>query len=233
MRTRLRSDSRSAGAGRSSCCGSIEAQFDVERVRGELEAYRRKGPHKTTRLMIEELTGRGVDGLSVLDIGGGVGALIAGLIEAGIDRAIHLEISSAYSEAASEVARDRGYSDRLETRVGDIVAMTSELPQVDVVTLDRVICCYPDMPALVRASAPRARSLLAVSYPRDGWPVHAATGFKNARRSRKGNDFRTYLFPHADIDREIRSTGFELAWAHGILAWRIALYERPDSASIQ
>jgi magnesium-protoporphyrin O-methyltransferase len=37
------------------------------------------------------------------------------------------------------------------------------------VTLDRVICCYPDVQALVGLSAARARHLYGVVYPQDGW----------------------------------------------------------------
>jgi hypothetical protein len=40
-----------------------------------------------------------------------------------------------------------------------------------VVTLDRVVCCYPDAETLLRAAAQRARKLVAFTYPRDRWYV--------------------------------------------------------------
>jgi hypothetical protein len=39
------------------------------------------------------------------------------------------------------------------------------LPDADVVTLDRVVCCYPDPEALLGAAA-KTRQVLAFTYPR-------------------------------------------------------------------
>jgi hypothetical protein len=50
---------------------------------------------------------------------------------------------------------------------GDFVALAPALSAADVVTLDRVICCYDDMPALVGRSAALAERLYGVVYPRD------------------------------------------------------------------
>jgi magnesium-protoporphyrin O-methyltransferase len=50
---------------------------------------------------------------------------------------------------------------------GDFVALASELPSVDIVTLDRVICCYPHMEALVAGSASKARRLYGAVFPRE------------------------------------------------------------------
>ena len=45
--------------------------------------------------------------------------------------------------------------------------MSDEIEAADVVTLDRVICCYPDMEALVGRSAERALRLYGLVHPRD------------------------------------------------------------------
>ena len=37
--------------------------------------------------------------------------------------------------------------------------------RTDILTLDRVICCYPDMQKLVGLSAKRARKLYGLIYP--------------------------------------------------------------------
>jgi hypothetical protein len=56
-------------------CQGIEDLFSEEYVAGELKRYRRRGPDKTTRILIEALKKDGVEGETLLDIGGGLGAI--------------------------------------------------------------------------------------------------------------------------------------------------------------
>ena len=55
----------------------------------------------------------------------------------------------------------------------------------DVVTLDRVICCYPDMPALVDASAAHARRLFGFVAPRERWLTRIGLGRAYVNITRK------------------------------------------------
>jgi hypothetical protein len=48
-----------------------------------------------------------------------------------------------------------------------------------VVTLDRVVCCYPDPEALLGAAAAKTRQVLAFTYPRDRWYVRTMFAFGN------------------------------------------------------
>ena len=43
----------------------------------------------------------------------------------------------------------RGHAERITFRHGDLVALSAELPAADLVTMDRVVCCYPDLEALI------------------------------------------------------------------------------------
>ena len=47
------------------------------------------------------------------------------------------------SESLEKVAQQRGYDDRWHGIVGDFVEIADQVPRADVVTLDKVICCYP------------------------------------------------------------------------------------------
>lgn len=53
----------------------IEELFGRQFVSRELERYQRKGPIKTTRLLIDAVKQQGVAFLSLLDIGGGLGVV--------------------------------------------------------------------------------------------------------------------------------------------------------------
>src|SRR5581483_4319164 len=69
------------------------------------------------------------------------------------------------------MAERRGVSDRTTFRVGD--GARAELPPADVVVLNRVFCCYPDIDALLENSLAAARSVYAFTTP-------PSTGFAGA-----------------------------------------------------
>src|SRR5574341_1950509 len=83
-------------------CQGIEEVFSQRFVTNELSRYRLKGPIKTTRMLLEAIKTVGVDGLTLLDIGGGVGAVQHELLEAGVKDAIDVDASSAYIQAAKD-----------------------------------------------------------------------------------------------------------------------------------
>jgi len=145
-------------------CDGIERCFNAQRVSKELARYRRNGPLKNTRLLLEALQAQTpeprVPELTLLDIGSGVGAIAHGLLQAGVGQATDVDASVAYLAAAREEAERRGLADRLSFRQGDFVTLAASIPPADIVTLDRVICCYDDMPALVGLSAARGGEAL-------------------------------------------------------------------------
>ena len=56
--------------------------------------------------MVEFLEQRGVEGATVLEIGGGVGEIQIELLKRGATRAANLELSPAYEEEAKRLLRD-------------------------------------------------------------------------------------------------------------------------------
>ncbi len=81
-------------------CVGVEKLFDEKYAQRDLKRYRRKGPVKTTRLLIEAIRAEGVKDLSLLDVGGGIGAIQLELIEAGVSRAIDVDAATAYLKIA-------------------------------------------------------------------------------------------------------------------------------------
>jgi magnesium-protoporphyrin O-methyltransferase len=150
-------------------CHGIQTLFSERVARHDLKRYRRKGPLQTTRILLDALRAEGVADASLLDIGGGVGAITHELLSAGAAKATVVDASPAYLQAAQAEAERQGHRDRITYRFGDFVALAPEMAPVDVVTLDRVICCSDDMQALVSASAEKAGRLYGVVYPRDTW----------------------------------------------------------------
>lgn len=209
------------------CCGaSLESQFDAKRADGQLAHFRRKGAPKETRLLVDALLEQSVAGASVLDIGSGIGALQEALLRQGVSRAVSVDASSSYLRAAETLAQERGYRERVDYIHGDFVDVADSVPAADVVTLDKVICCYPDMLPLVGKSADRAGRLFGAIYPRDNLPMRTVTRLQNARRRIARNDFRTYVHPERAITRLLLERGFELRSTARTLVWKVVVYAR-------
>src|SRR5262245_3855848 len=152
------------------CCPQqgIERMFDRTEVDRMLRRFRRRGPDRTTKLLIESLEAAGA-GESLLDIGGGIGAIHHALLDGPVRDVVEVDISSASIAAAEEETRRRGHEGRVRFIHGDFLDFASTIPASDVVTLDRVICCYPDMERLVATSAEKTKRLYGAVYPREAW----------------------------------------------------------------
>lgn len=151
-------------------CQDTKDLFDDEKAKTELRKYRKNGPpNKCTRLLIEGLKTLDMEGKTLLDVGGGVGMIPCELLEEGIDRSVLVEASLPYLRVAQQEARRRGFGEQTSFKHGDFVDLAPGLPEADLVTLDRVFCCYPHMERLVRASAPKASRWYGVTYPKPRW----------------------------------------------------------------
>jgi SAM-dependent methyltransferase len=211
----------------SSCCSSFFAanqrHFSDAVAKRDLSRYRRQGPDQTTRLLRDAILGAWL-GKTVLDVGAGVGALSFELLAAGAQRVTAVEAAPAYVAAAREEARRRAVSDRLDLVHGDFVSLADNLVQADVVTMDRVVCCYPAYRPLLEAALQRSRRLVAFSYPRDRWPVRAAVGMQNLGRALFRNPFRGFVHSAGGMEALLEQHGFVRRERHETLRWSADLY---------
>ena len=211
------------------CCHhreGIERQFGRQTAERELRRFRRRGPIRSTRLLVAALRNEDVDGRTLLDVGGGVGAIHHVLLDAGAASAVHVDVSSDYLETARAEAARRGHADHVRFLHGDFVELAPGLDDADVVTLDRVICCYPDMERLVASAAGKSRRLLGAVYPRErGW-MRAGIALANLFMRLRRCAFRVFLHPPAAIDEILRRHGLERRAVRRTLAWEIAVYAR-------
>lgn len=211
----------------SDCCGTcLNAEFDERNAKNALRGYRRRGPGRETRLLIGALADAGVAGATLLDIGSGVGAVHGELLTRGAERATSVDASRGFEQAARELASERGYADRVVYRSGDFVDVASEVAPADVATLDKVVCCYPDMERLVGLSAERARRLYGLVYPRDGAIVRAIVRLHNVGRRLFRSDFRAYVHPRSAVAALLREHGFRPRSTVHTTLWAIEVYER-------
>jgi magnesium-protoporphyrin O-methyltransferase len=161
---------------------------------------------------------------TLLDVGGGIGVLAHEFLDDGVRSAVLVDGSTAYLTVASEEAASRGTNERLRVLHGDFVEVARDLDAAAVVTLDRVVCCYPDYRALLAAAAAKSHGLLAISYPRDRWFVRLVMGVENLARRLARNAFRTYVHPPQEMDRVLEEAGYRPVRTHEGFVWRVALF---------
>jgi len=214
----------------SACCSPFECaadqQFNEKKATGELKRYRTKGPRPTTRLLQESIEQTGTLNGTLLDIGSGIGSLTFGLLERGATHAVAVDASSAYNAVAREEAARLGRADVMRFVNADFVSVAPELPAATVVTLDRVVCCYPSYEALLNAALDHAEQCLALSLPRDVWYVRLGVMLENAQRRLKKNPFRTFVHPAVRMEELIRSAGFERSTRRETWMWSVDVYTR-------
>lgn len=188
-------------------CRGAEKIFDQGTAERELKAYRAHGPGATTRLLIAALKAAGVVDRTLLDIGGGVGAIQHALLTDGARSAVAIDASSAYLDAAQKEAERQGHANRVAYQQGDFVELAPHLPQADIVTLEKVICCYPDMRALVGLSSARAGTLYGVVFPRDTWWMRIGGRVMNLLLQLQRSTFRFFVHPTEAIEAVVRANG--------------------------
>jgi hypothetical protein len=214
-----------------SCCPpkGYARLFGRRAARRDVRRYEKGGLDDTGARMVAFLRERGVEGATVLEIGGGVGALQLELLAAGAERATNLELSPEYEESARELLRQRGLEGRVDRRLGDVVAEPELTGPSDAVLMHRVVCCYPDADALVGAAAERARRYLVLSFPRDRRLIRAGARLLNAGFGLLRWDYRTFVHEPAAILAAAERRGLRLAEeSHGSI-WQVAALERLPS----
>jgi magnesium-protoporphyrin O-methyltransferase len=211
------------------CCraGACEEIFTRRFARRNLENLRRKGLGDLERKMVALAAEPGLEGARVLEIGGGIGALQAELLDAGADRGEVVEIVAAYEPYARELARERGLEERTTFRVADVLEERDAVDTADIVLMNRVVCCTPDGVALAGRAAALARRSLVLSFPRDVVWLRAGARLMNAGLALFGRDFRIFVHPRSALVAAAEAEGMRLSGRGGGGPWEFAAFERP------
>jgi magnesium-protoporphyrin O-methyltransferase len=206
-----------------SCCNprGCDRFFGARFARRTAKRYRKRGLDKTSKQMVGFLEKRGIEGATVLEVGGGIGEIQLELLKRGAARSINLELSPGYDGEAAALLREAGLEDKVERRLLDIAVDGSEVAPADVVVLHRVVCCYPDYHRLLAAVAEHAGRLVVFSYPSRN-PVSrllVATQNLGFRLLRK--EFRTFVHPPGEMLAVLEGGGLSPRFAHQGRVWHV------------
>jgi Methyltransferase domain len=201
--------------------------YDEKRAASELRRYREKGPIPSTRALIEALVAEGVEGASLLDIGGGIGAIQHELLGAGATHATNVDASAPYLKAARDEAVRRGHDERVTYLHGDFVELADSIAPADIVTLDRVINVCPDWERLAELAAGHTQRLLGLVYPRDTRMVRLVVFAMNLMLRLKRTPVRAAIRSSDAVDRIAREHGLVPHVAKEVgPAWHVAVFRR-------
>jgi len=211
-----------------SCCdaGDLDDIFSPAQARSDARAYRRDGLDDEARRVADAVRRVAGERISVLEVGGGIGAIQIELLRGGAVSATNVELSRSYEALAQELADEAGVGERVQRRVGDFVAESKDLPSADAVVLQRVVCCYPFATALVEAAAEHATRVLVMTFPRDAWPIRAAIAMANLWPRLRGWKFRAYVHRTREVVSAAERKGLRLVEHRPGLVWQMLVLAR-------
>lgn len=217
----------------SGCCqpGDLDDLFSPAFADRDARRYRKDGLGSETRAIAEVVKRIGLDGLAVLEVGGGIGANQLELLRAGASRATNVELSRSYEAAATQLIEAAGLSGRIDRRVGDFVAEAEAIPPADAVILERVVCCYPDASALVAAAARHATRILVLTMPVDSQLGAFVAAVINVWPRLRGWKFRFYLHPTAAVVAAAEAQGMRLGERQKGFVWQMLVFRRETVAA--
>lgn len=215
------------------CCTpkGYRRAFSERGAQSQARRYRRRGLDAVSSRLVRLLRERSLEGCSLLEVGGGVGAIQIELLKAGISSAVSIELTPTYEAAAAALLRESGFDDLVDRRVLDFAQAGGQVPPADIVVLNRVICCYPDMPTLAGAAADHARRILVMSFPKERWWTRFAVGIGNLALRIGRREFQMFLHPPERV--------LEVARQHGLITavidvgnfWQVVTLERAPAAA--
>ncbi|MGI9552584.1 MAG: hypothetical protein ACR2MT_15385 [Aurantibacter sp.] len=183
------------------CCGA-DSFFDEKMAEKQYRQYLKKGPSRVTRKIIEQLSAKTIEGKSLIDVGGGIGALQWWFLQKGGAQSTSIEASSSYIKQSEVYAEENNWGSQTDFILGDFTDVHPKVDQHDYITLDKVICCYPDFMEIIKASCQKAKSHVSLSYPVDGLISKALSRLGAFLIQFKTRSFRPYIH---SVD-EIRAT---------------------------
>ena len=195
------------------CCSPFSEaatnQFGAGVARRDVAKYRRRGPDAPTQLLRDGVLAADSSRATVLDIGGGMGALSLELIAAGVGHATLVDASapSSFSRARGGHARRWAPSAprnrrRLRRARRDAAHGRDRRDEPRRLLLSGL------RHAILPAALARSARVFAFWSPKDRWYIRAVAEFGNRIRALTGKAFRTFVHKESLMHALIEARGF-------------------------
>jgi len=201
--------------------------FTARRASGTASRFRRDGLRGSARDIVQGISNVASPGMSMLEVGGGVGEIQVVLLERGIAAtAVNVELSSGWEDAATRLLVERGLEDRVRRVTGDFVDQAETLPMADVVVLHRVVCCYPDWKAMLEAVVATANQVIALTFPIDRWWTRIGIRAVNLTCRMRHQSFRGFVHRPGPMIAIVQRAGFSVVQDRHSAIWRTVIASR-------
>ncbi|MCW8854158.1 MAG: class I SAM-dependent methyltransferase [Gammaproteobacteria bacterium] len=210
----------------SCCCPHAQSasrffSFFARRYR---QRFEKKGFEPSQKQLMEGLSQAGYQGLTILEVGSGVGHVHQTLLEQGAASAVGIDLAPEMIKEAERWAEDRGLTERTRYIEGDFIHQTNEIETADVCVMDKVVCCYPDAEALVKITLTKTSKIYALTYPRNKWYVRLAIGLAAFMLKLIRSDFRPYVHDPELIEHWIADQGYSKTYEARTFVWLTQVY---------
>jgi magnesium-protoporphyrin O-methyltransferase len=216
-----------------SCCphptsSQSTGSFFSKRAARYARSFKRGKLEPIQQFIIDIVSKDALEGKHLLDIGSGVGKLHLSLLRSGASSATAIDMSEEMLEHAKRFAHNYGIEDKISYRLGDFLSMADSIPDSDITMLDKVICCYEDLPGLLSASAGKTRSTLALTFPADNFMMRTIFTLQIAAAVVFRAGFRPYWHDWTVIPTILSQHGFQRIESTSRYNWQGAVYKRTD-----
>ena len=215
-------------------CGAADRLdiFDEKAARRALRRYLENGLGGSDAVQIAAWAEEGgLDGTSVVEVGGGIGQIQADLLRRGAAAGRIVELVPEYEGPAGELAAAAAVADRSTFELADLLAEPEVVEPADIVVLRRVVCCTPDGPELLAAAAGKARRTLLASYPRDRALVRLVFRLENFGFALFRKRFRSFVHRPAELEQAVARRGFARSRVSRGLVWETAQFVPQEAAA--
>jgi len=207
------------------CCGADQL-FDLKGARKEMKKYQKKGPGKSTNKLLEKFNKTDIPGKSLLDIGGGIGAIQWYFQEHQASKTTDIDASRGYLEVASQFAKKNGWGKKGNFIFGDITNLKEKIIPHDYVTLDKVVCCYPDYQSLLTTATELCKDTLGLTFPLRNPISRILILLSRIYFYFRKNPFRTYIHSPENMSAFIQTKGFKPVYQGISFPWHVQVYKK-------
>jgi 2-polyprenyl-3-methyl-5-hydroxy-6-metoxy-1,4-benzoquinol methylase len=213
-----------------SCCSASSLpgtnKFFSKLSKRYVRQFRKRGLAKEQRSLLQGMTLSSIAGNTILDIGCGIGGLHFALLERGASRATGVDVSEGMLGGARVLSSELGYDGRTNYLLGDFMELNGNVPDADIVILDKVVCCYENVDALVRKSIGKTKNLYAISFPRPHPLNRMMTGAATLLVKTLRRPFHPYWHDWNRMVRLIRDEGFTELYSSDTFVWAVRVFKR-------
>ncbi len=211
------------------------ARYFDRKVAGRLAGGDTFGLGPVSRRLLAELDDVHETRPSMLELGCGTGALTLALLDGGAARATGIDLSATSVDVATRRAAAQGLAGRSTFRVGDAATVTLE-PH-DWVVLDKVLCCYRELDAILANSIRAAQHRYVIVVPDSrglrGLLNRIWVWLENATNAVRGRPCPGYVHDIRVIERRLRDAGFERVRSTTARLWYFATFQSGDGDQLR